>query len=231
MKGETMRPLSVAELMLLAACANGSDLGKHAGAPGVDVAEAASRGGSPQIALRIDDAILAKDPRDVAALINRGEVQTALQLPDAAAESYSEALRLDPKSVLARIGLGRLRLAGDPTAAETLFLEARQRQPHNAVALNDLGIACDLLGRHQDAQTAYRQAIGLEASMSGAQVNLALSLAMSGRADDAAPLLRPLASAPNASRKLRHDLAALLAMRGIGARRSVFSPKTCRRTR
>jgi Flp pilus assembly protein TadD len=67
--------------------------------------------------------------------------------------------------------------------------------------------------------------------MSGAQVNLALSLAMSGRADDAAPLLRPLASAPNASRKLRHDLAALLAMRGIGARRSVFSPKTCRRTR
>jgi cytochrome c-type biogenesis protein CcmH/NrfG len=110
-----------------------------------------------------------------------------LQLPDAAAESYSEALRLDPKSVLARIGLGRLRLAGDPTAAETLFLEALQRQPHNAVALNDLGIARDLLGRHQDAQTAYRQAIGLEASMSGAEVNLALSLAMSGRADDAAP--------------------------------------------
>jgi len=209
-----MRALSIAALLLLAACANGADLGKDAGAPGVDVAEAASRGGSPQIALRIDDAILAKDPHNVAALINRGEAQTALQQPDAAAESYSEALRLDAKSVPARIGLGRLRLAGDPTAAETLFLEALQRQPHNAVALNDLGIARDLLGRHQDAQAAYRQAIGLEALMSGAQVNLALSLAMSGRADDAAPLLRPLASAPNASRKLRHDLAAVLAMGG-----------------
>ena len=82
------------------------------------------------------------------------------------------------------------------------------------MALNDLGIARDLLGRHQDAQAAYRQAIGLEASMSGAQVNLALSLAMSGRADDAAPLLRPLASAPNASRSPRHDLAAVLATGG-----------------
>jgi cytochrome c-type biogenesis protein CcmH/NrfG len=67
----------------------------------------------------MDDAILAKDPHNVAALINRGEAQTASQQPDAAAGSYGEALRLDPKSVLARIGLGRLRLAGDPTAAET----------------------------------------------------------------------------------------------------------------
>jgi hypothetical protein len=50
--------------------------------------------------------------------------------------------------------------------------------------------------------------------MSGAQVNLALSLAMSGRADDAAPLVRPLASAPNASRSPRHDLAAVLATGG-----------------
>ena len=104
------------------------------GAPGVDVAEAASRSGSPQRALRIDDAILAEDPHNVTALINRGEAQTASQQPDAAAGSYSEALRLDPKSVLARIGLGWLRLAGDPIAAETLFLEALQPQPHNAVA-------------------------------------------------------------------------------------------------
>jgi hypothetical protein len=37
---------------------------------------------------------------------------------------------------------------------------------------------------------------------------------MVGRADDAAPMLRPLASAPNAPRRLRHDLAAVLAMGG-----------------
>jgi hypothetical protein len=31
-----MRALSIAALLLLAACANGSDLGKDAGAPGVE---------------------------------------------------------------------------------------------------------------------------------------------------------------------------------------------------
>jgi len=209
-----MRALPIAALLLLGACGTGGSLGTSGDMPGVDVAAAALRGGSPQVALRIDDAILAKDPHNVAALLNRGDAQTALQQSDAAAESYADALQADAKSVQARIGLGRLRLADDPSAAEALFLEALQRDPRNAVALNDLGIARDLLGRHQEAQAAYRRAIGLDASMKGAQVNLALSLAMAGRADDATPLLRPLASGPNAPRKLRHDLAAVLAMAG-----------------
>src|SRR5665213_221599 len=134
-----MRALPIAALLLLAACANGGNHGQAGDVPGVDVAEAALRGGSPQVALRIDDAILANDPRNVAALLNRGAAQTALQQSDAAAQSYADALRADPDSVPARIGLGRLRLADDPAAAETMFVEALQRAPRNAVALNDLG--------------------------------------------------------------------------------------------
>ena len=49
------------------------------------------------------------------------------------------------------------------------------------MALNDLGIARDLQGRHTDAQMAYRQALGISPEMSAAQVNLALSLAMGGQ--------------------------------------------------
>ena len=208
-----MRTWPLAGMLLLAAC-GGSHEAVMGNAPGVDIAEAALRGGSAEVALRIDDLILAKDPRNVAALINRGTAQTAMQQFEAAAGSYAAALEADPKSVQARIGLGRLRLAVDPGAAETLFGEATQRDSHNAVAWNDLGIARDLLGRHDAAQDAYRQAIGLNFSMTGAQVNLALSMAMAGRANDAAATLRPLASAPAAPRRLRHDLAAVLAMGG-----------------
>lgn len=209
-----MRALPMAALLALAACANGSNFGKAGDQPGVDVAEAALRGGTPSIALRIDDEILAKDPHNAAALVNRGDVQTAMQEMDAAAQSYTAALQADAKSVRARIGLGRLHLADDPHKAATLFLEALQLDGHNAVAFNDLGIARDLLGDHVAAQAAYRQAIGLDASMHGAQVNLALSLAMAGQADDAASILRPLASAPSAPRKLRDNMAAVLAMAG-----------------
>lgn len=209
-----MRLLPLAMLLLLGACASHAQVGLHDGQPGVDVAEAALRGGAPQVALQIDDAILAKDPRNVPALLNRGDVQTAQQQYDAAAESYAAALRYDSGSVPARIGLGRIRLTNDPAAAEHLFMEVVQREPHNAIALNDLGIARDLQGRHQDAQQAYRDAMASDPAMVGARVNLALSLAMTGRADDAAPMLRPVAEAPAAPRKYRHDMAAVLAMGG-----------------
>ena len=201
-------------LLLLAACATGADSGNKGDQPGVGVAEAALRSGSAPLAMRIDDEILAKDPQNVAALINRGDAQTAQQQFDAAAQSYAAALHVDATSVQARIGLARLHLADDPHAAETLFLEALQRDPRNAVALNDLGIARDLLGHHAEAQAAYRQAIGIDAAMHGAQVNLALSLAMAGRAEDAVPMLRPLADAPNATRNVRDNMAAVLAMSG-----------------
>jgi len=82
------------------------------------------------------------------------------------------------------------------------------------VALNNLGIARDLQGRHADAQTAYRSALAANPDMTAAQVNLALSLAMGGRSGEAVQLLRPLASDPGASRQVRHDMAAVLTMGG-----------------
>jgi Flp pilus assembly protein TadD len=191
-----MRALPIAALLLLAACANNGGPGQADGLP--NAAATAFHRASPEAALQIDDAILVRDPRNVAALLSRGDAQTALQQPDQAEESYNDALRADPHSTLARIGLGRLRLADDPSTAEAWFLAASQSDPHNAVAWNDLGIARDMLGRHQDAQAAYRQAIGLDASMHGAQVNLALSLAMTGHADDTTPVVRTLAGTPAA---------------------------------
>lgn len=209
-----MRAWPIFTLLLLAACGNHAQFAFSTGLPGPDVAEAALRGGSPQVALQIDNAILAKDPHNVRALLNRADVMTAQQDFDAAADGYEAVLRIDPRSVPARIGLGRLRLADDASAAERLFEQALQQQPNNAVALNDLGIARDLQGEHRRAQAAYRHAMGIDPLMIGARVNLALSLAMTGRAADAAPMLRPLAAAPSASRKLRHDYAAVLAMGG-----------------
>jgi len=200
--------------MLLAACGGRGLSTLGSGQPGIDVAQAALRGGSPQIALQIAGNILATSPNSDPALIIQGEALTALGRLDEAATSFSTVLQHDPASVGAHVGLGRVRLASDPSGAEALFLEALQREPRNAVALNDLGIARDLQGRHGDAQAAYRQALAANPDMSAAQVNLALSLAMSGQSRDAVQLLRPMASDPGASRQLRHNLAAVLTMAG-----------------
>ena len=207
-----MRRFALGALLLIAACTQGGDQSFDHG--GASVAEAALRGGSPQIALQVASNILAKSPDNTQALVVQGEALTELgRLPEAEA-SFNAALGHDRRSIRALVGLGRVKLASDPQAAEALFLEALQREPRNAVALNDLGIARDLQGRHTDAQEAYQQALGADSGMSGAQVNLALSMAMSGRSGDAIRLLRPMASEPGASPQVRHDLAAVLAMSG-----------------
>jgi Flp pilus assembly protein TadD len=152
------------------------------------VADNALKGGSPEIALQIANNVLAQNPGNGSALATKGEALTALGHPEEAAIAFSQVPPRDPASVSAQIGLGRIRLASDPVAAEAAFLGALSQDPRNGVALNDLGIARDLQGRHTDAQTAYRSALGVDPDMRAAQVNLALSLAMSGQSRDAVQL-------------------------------------------
>ncbi len=208
-----MRRTGFVLLLLLAGC-SGTQSQLSVAQPGLDVARAALRGGSPRVALQVADGLLSHNPSDKAALIVQGDALTTLGRLEDATKSYTTVLALDPTSVDGHIGLGRIRLATDPAGAEALFLEALQRDPRNTTALNDLGIARDLQGHHTDAQRAYSQALGIDPDMHAAQVNLALSLAMSGHSGRAVRLLQPLASEPGASRKLRHDLAAVLAMGG-----------------
>ena len=208
-----LRGVALSLLILLAACSRGSN-GVGSGPPGIDVADAALKGGSPEIALQIATNILATHPGNEDALLTKGDALTALGRNDEAAAAFSAVLAVNSTSVGANIGLGRLRLGTDPALAERLFLQALHHEPRNEVALNDLGIARDLQSRHTDAQAAYRQALGIDPEMSAAQVNLALSLAMSGQSYDAEQLLRPLADRPGASQQTRHDLAAVLMMSG-----------------
>ncbi len=200
-------------VLLLAACGH-TQSEVSALQPGVDVAQAALRGGSPQIALQLAGNVLAHSPGNEAALVVQGDALTELGRLDEARDSYNRALRVNPASVGAELGLGRIRLTDDPAGASVLFLKALDHDPRNTSALTDLGVARDLQGDHAGAQQVYRQALGIDPQDSAAQVNLALSMAMSGAAEDAVRMLRPMASNPGASSKLRHDLAAALTMAG-----------------
>ena len=145
----------------LAGCADTGSSNLTFGTPGLSVADAALRGGSPQVALQVTVGILARSPDNVEALAVRGDALTMLGQYDDASASFSRALQQDRSSLRAKTGLGRLRLATNPAEAEILFLEVLQSNPRDTTALNNLGIARDLQGRHQDAQLVYRQALGL----------------------------------------------------------------------
>ncbi len=185
-----------------------------ANAPGINVAEAALKSGSGEVALQVTEGILRENPQNIAALEIRADALTLLGQYDEAAAIYQGLLAKDPDLTRATIGLGRIKLASDPAAAEVLFQRVLKQDPKDLTALNNLGIARDLQGRHAEAQTVYRGALALSPDQASTQVNLALSLAMSGHGPEAIELMRGKAAEPGAPAKIKHDYAVVLAMSG-----------------
>jgi Flp pilus assembly protein TadD len=179
-----------------------------------DVGDAAMSAGSPDVALRLADETLARDPANADALARRGLALTALGQLEQARISLRQATALHPNDMRVLLALGRVELPIDPAKAEVDFQSVVSHDAHNAAALNNLGIARDLQGHHADAETAYRAAMAAKPDMTAVQVNLALCLAMQGQGREAIGLLRPLASEAGATRKVREDFAAVLAMAG-----------------
>ena len=201
-------------LALLGGCATapgGAD--RAANDPALAVARAALAGGTPALALRDSGAVLLRHPNDAAAMTLQAEALVALGQPAAAEARFRAALTHAPASRNAHLGLGRVLLRRDPQGAAAEFRAVLAAAPADPIALNDLGIARDLRGRHLAAQSAYRAALAARPDLRAAEVNLALSLALSGHAREGVRMLRPLATA-GAAPRVRQDLAAATAMAG-----------------
>ena len=175
--------------------------GQSDGPKTLNVADAAIAGGDPNMALSVTQAILASAPDNVDALIHEGNAYYALQRCPAADAAYELALHYDPKATQAETGLGRCLLKTDPHAAELAFTQAIADDPGNADALNDLGIARDLQGNFAGAVEPYSRALLADPSMTAAEVNLGLSLALSGNGPEALHILGPWRQARERARK------------------------------
>jgi Flp pilus assembly protein TadD len=212
-----LAPVAIALSLTLIGCSNMMQTGNNTTPQGhltVQVADAALAAGAPDVALRVADLILRDAPHDVPALVAKGDALYAMGHLDLARGAYRSAIAVDPGAVKALVGLGRTLVRSDPKAAEAAFLDAATRQPDNATALSNLGIARDLQGRHEDAQVAYRKALAVTPDSTDITVNLGLSLALSGKSAEAVALLRPLAGQADATGLRRKDLAAALALAG-----------------
>lgn len=182
--------------------------------PGLDIAEAALQGGAGAIALHVSENTLQSSPNNVHALEIKGDALSMMGDYDGAAAIFQALLAKDPASIRANIGLGRIKLSKEPAAAEALFLAVLKRDPNDQIALNNVGIARDLQGRHTEAQVAYRQALAVNPDLDSATVNMALSLAMSNQGPAAIQMMRAEAAKPGATDKVKHDYAVVLAMSG-----------------
>jgi len=172
--------------------------------------------GQAGTALAIAQGVLSEQPNNVAALVQAGDAEMAMQDRMEAEQAYKHALAIAPHDVRAQLGLGKMQLATDPKAAEATFRAVVAGNPRSAIALTDLGVALDRQGRPTEAQAAYTQALAIDPNLFSAHVDLAFSLALNGQAARAEQMLRDAALSSSSTPRVRADLAVAQIAAGHG---------------
>ena len=204
----------------LAGCARAQNGGAGGNASGASpsslkIADVALANGSPAVALRVTEGVLAADPRNTGALLRQAKAYLALGNAAAAETDYRRALAADDRLDEARLGIAKLLLRSKPMQAEKYLLEVLARDSHNTAALNNLGVARDLQGKHPEAQAAYRKALQVQPELASARENLGLSLALSGKAQEGTEMLDQVAREDGPeNRQAQDNLAVALTLSG-----------------
>ncbi|MBU3991391.1 MAG: SPOR domain-containing protein [Alphaproteobacteria bacterium] len=135
---------------------------------------------------------LARDPRDLSALINAGNAALSVGDVDAAVGFFTRADQLSPNNMRVKAGLaGALVRSENPYDAIPLFAEADKAGVLDPGLISDRGLAYDLVGDNANAQRYYRQSLAASASDETLR-RLALSQAIAGNRAGMEATLAPL---------------------------------------
>jgi Flp pilus assembly protein TadD len=191
------------------------------GEPRLRLAQAAEESGDAGLAEEMYAAAAAAAPTDATVqlryadvLVRRGRIAQARALLTKHLNTVS-----DPQQL--RAGLASLYvLTGEPARAIAEFDAVLTANPNDIRAVVDKAVALDMMGRHEEAQGLYRQAL---ASAPGDPVvinDLALSMLLAGRAREAQEVAAPLRSQTDVSPRIRTGMGVVLAANGdlAGAR-------------
>ena len=135
---------------------------------------------------------LARQPQDVATLVEAGNAALQLNDLDAAIGFFGRASELEPDNPRAKMGMAATFMrSGRPIDALRLFREAEAAGASPREVLLDRALAYDLVGNNVEAQATYRQALAIAPSDEAVR-RLALSYAIAGDSVEFERTLLPL---------------------------------------
>lgn len=147
--------------------------------------------GQTEHAIKMTQAGVMAAPGMRPAWVALGQALKAAGRMDEAEEAYLHAIRMDGVDVLARLGLGELRIAQDrATDALAEFELARRREPGMAAARMGMGNALAMLGRYQESLEEYEITLGLSPKLPEAEFAAGFSLMRMGRYEEAGQRFR-----------------------------------------
>lgn len=104
--------------------------------------------------------------------------------------------------------------AGNYSEARLSFQAAAKKNPNDADAFYNLGMACEKLGDKAAAEAAYTSALAAKPELEAASIDLSALYVDEGRVDEALAVGRAGLAKHPGSAKLHENLAAALAARG-----------------
>ena len=140
---------------------------------------------------------------------------------DRAIQAYLAVLETHPKETEASYRLAKLQLEEgyDHEALQTVQV-ALEHTPNDSRLMNVVGVIKDQQGDHDTAQFYYREALALDPENVPISNNLGLSLALSGKGNEAVALLNDVVDSPDATATSRHNLALAYAAADADAERA-----------
>jgi len=181
----------------------------------MSLADIAASGGDTESARTILEAAAGADPTNgdlqlhyAQAVLDSGRNEDAVKI-------VRQAVERMPADTKLAVGAAQLELrAGNAALAAATFQSVIKRGAGGAAALNGLGVARVQAADLPGAEEAFRRAVALAPGDYAARNNLALVLVLQGRAGDAVPMLKSLASEPGIPGRVKHNLALAYAQQG-----------------
>jgi Flp pilus assembly protein TadD len=187
--------------------------------PALRLARASRANGDFASAINLYRSVTALPPEDPALLVELGDTLVDAASIDEGIEIYQKiqqraglapAVRLE-----ALLGLQQAYLTlGEPDQALRYAVQATALAPADHRVLVCRGVALDLLGRHAEAQKAYRAVLVNAPRDVAARNDLALSLALTAHFDDAVEIMTSMARSSNATPRIRQNLALIYGLAG-----------------
>ena len=212
-----LAPIFCAALMLMAAACAGLDPNPKGDNydSSVKQADEARQAGNIDMAIPLYGRALQANPQGVEAKLGLGQSFLSIGASSEAAAQFRDVLAQREGNAAARRGLATALIGmGQPALAEEQIAVILQADSSDYRALNVLGVALDMQGRHAEAQANYRRAIELAPTYLPTRSNFGLSLAITGPPQEAVAQLAPIATAAGSDGRIRQNLAFAYAMAG-----------------
>jgi Flp pilus assembly protein TadD len=163
--------------------------------------------------------LYARNPNDVEAVVGLSRSLRRLGQVNEAQAILRRAMasNKDQPALMAEMGKVRLALGGSTEAVE-LLSRAHALGMRSWDVETALAVAYDRLGMYDDAERRYQSALAATPENAVVLNNYGLSRAQAGRLEEATDLLERAIALPEATSKMRQNLALFHAMRGNMAR-------------